>query len=125
MAVMRGYLEPFVIPRGQVSHQAAAEGLNQIGLKAFTLLTQTLTLMVRSSSREQASVLKSRQSHEIGPLPRDSPSSLSGKVKICLRFPEFVFREDTAGNVITKQIMKPMVWAEEGKEPRGLPAALQ
>lgn len=126
MAELRGILEPFLIPRGQISHQTAAEELNQIGLKAFTLLTQTLNHdgLVQIQGAGIGSTFQ--ESHmRLASCHHGSPSALSGKVKIRLCVsPGVVFREDTAGNVFAKQIMKQMVVVEE-EEPRGPPAALQ
>ena len=120
MANLRGCLKPFLLPRGQISLTAAGDGLNEIGLEAWDLLTETLKsdgIFILAFPRVRAQFLAS--SMRLAPYHGDAPFALNGcKIQLCTQ-PGFVFRDDTAGNVVPKQLVKPIVLVDD----RGAPTA--
>lgn len=119
---LRVYMLPFLAPRPSISHTKAGEDLINIGLKAFDLLGKMMTengLFVfhvpEVGVRFQPSTMKLVKYH------REAPSKMFGiKLRLCVAA-GITFRDDTAGNIYTKQTNKAFVLLEDPLYPSAAP----
>lgn len=119
---LRPIVKPFFGAKGVKT--AAALELNDIGMKVFDLLINTLTesgvFVTKWANIRQGYVPSAMRA----PFNREPPSALWGKRVQLSIFPSITFRDDSAGNIYTKMTNSAVVVLGKGDLP-GVFAAKQ